>query len=125
VIRVATELVKDKKLEGARRIRQGRHAPGGRAQARGDRAHMQVVFGVKVVALVQGRPRTLNVKDLLECFLRHRREVVTRRTLYQLRKARDRAHVREGLAVALANIDPIIALMSVLFVRPRKCRGLL
>lgn len=70
---------------------------------------MQSVFGINMVALVDGQPRTLSLKELLECFLRHRREVVTRRTLYELRKARERAHILEGLAVALANIDPIIA----------------
>jgi len=73
---------------------------------------MQTVFGVNVVALVDGQPRTLSLRDLLECFLRHRRDVVTRRTSFQLRKARSRAHLLEGLAVALANIDPIIALIK-------------
>lgn len=73
---------------------------------------MQSVFGINMVALVDGQPRTLSLKELIECFLRHRREVVTRRTLYELRKARERAHILEGLAVALANIDPIIALIK-------------
>ncbi len=120
------ELVKDKKLEGIREMRDESDKDGMRLVIelkRGEIAevvlnnlfqhtNMQVVFGINVVALVQGRPRTLNIKEMLECFLRHRREVVTRRTLYQLRKARDRAHVLEGLAVALANIDPIIALIK-------------
>jgi DNA gyrase subunit A len=73
---------------------------------------MQSVFGINMVALVDGRPRLLNLKQLLEFFIRHRREVVTRRTLYELRKARDRAHVLEGLAVALANIDEVIQLIK-------------
>ncbi len=69
---------------------------------------MQQVFGMNMVALVDGQPRTLNLKQMLEYFLRHRRDVVTRRTLFELRKARDRAHVLEGYAVALANIDEVI-----------------
>ena len=73
---------------------------------------MQNVFGINIVALVDGQPRTLNLKQLLEYFLRHRREVVTRRTLFDLRKARERAHTLEGLAVALANIDEVIALIK-------------
>ncbi len=70
---------------------------------------MQTVFGINMVALVDGQPRLLSLKSMLEAFLRHRREVVTRRTVYELRKARERGHVLEGLAVALANIDEIIA----------------
>jgi DNA gyrase subunit A len=73
---------------------------------------MQNVFGINIVALVDGQPRTLNLRQLLEYFLRHRREVVTRRTLFDLRKARERAHLLEGLAVALANIDEVIALIK-------------
>lgn len=73
---------------------------------------MQSVFGINMVALVDGQPRLLNLKQILEAFVRHRREVVTRRTVFELRKARERAHIREGLAVALANIDPIIALLK-------------
>jgi len=73
---------------------------------------MQVVFGINMVALVDSRPRLLNLKEILEAFIRHRREVVTRRTLYELRKARERAHILEGLAIALANIDPVIALIK-------------
>ena len=72
---------------------------------------MQNVFGINIVALVDGQPRTLNLKQLLEYFLRHRREVVTRRTLFDLRKARERAHLLEGLAVALAN-KPRLLLMD-------------
>jgi len=73
---------------------------------------MQSVFGINMVALVSGQPRLLNLKELLECFLRHRREVVTRRSIYDLRKSRDRAHVLEGLAVALESIDEMIALIK-------------
>lgn len=73
---------------------------------------MQSVFGINIVALDNGQPRLLNLKDLLEAFLKHRREVVTRRTIYDLGKARARAHILEGLAVALANIDPIIELIK-------------
>jgi DNA gyrase subunit A len=69
---------------------------------------MQTVFGINMVALIDGRPRCLNLKELLAAFIDHRREVVTRRTLFELRKARERAHILEGLAVALANIDDII-----------------
>jgi len=70
---------------------------------------METVFGVNMVALVDGQPRLLSLKEMLEAFLRHRREVVTRRTVFELGKARERAHILEGLAIALANIDEIIA----------------
>jgi len=73
---------------------------------------MQTVFGINMVAIVDRRPRLLNLKQMLEYFIRHRRDVVTRRTLFELRKARDRAHVLEGLAVALANIDEVIELIK-------------
>ncbi|MDH4260615.1 MAG: DNA gyrase subunit A, partial [Gammaproteobacteria bacterium] len=73
---------------------------------------MQTVFGVNMVALLDGQPKLLSLKEMLDAFLRHRREVVTRRTIYDLRKARDRAHLLEGLAVALANIDEIIAVIK-------------
>jgi DNA gyrase subunit A len=73
---------------------------------------MESVFGVNMVALLDGQPRLLNLKDMIEAFVRHRREVVTRRTVFDLRKARDRGHILEGLAVALANIDEIIALIK-------------
>ena len=73
---------------------------------------MQNVFGINTVALVEGRPRILNLKELIEAFIRHRREVVTRRTMFELRKARARAHILEGLAVSLANIDEVIALIK-------------
>ncbi len=73
---------------------------------------MQSVFGINAVALVNGQPRLLNLKELLEAFVRHRREVVTRRSIYDLRKSRERAHVLEGLAVALESIDEMIALIK-------------
>jgi DNA gyrase subunit A len=73
---------------------------------------MESVFGVNMVALLDGQPRLLNLKDMIEAFVRHRREIVTRRTVYDLRKARERGHILEGLAVALANIDEVIALIK-------------
>ena len=120
------ELVKEKKLTGIRELRDESDKHGMRMVIelkRGElpevllnnlyqHTQMQTVFGINTVALVDGQPRTLDLKSLLECFLRHRREVVTRRTLFELRKARDRAHILEGLAVALANIDEVIALIK-------------
>ena len=120
------ELVKEKKLEGISALRDESDKDGMRMVIelkRGEMAdvilnnlyqhtQMQNVFGINMVALVDGQPRTLNLKQCLEYFLRHRREVVTRRTLFDLRKARERAHILEGLAVALANIDPIIELIK-------------
>ena len=73
---------------------------------------MESVFGINMVALVDGRPQLLNLKQILEAFVRHRREVVTRRTIFDLRKARARAHILEGLTVALANIDEMIELIK-------------
>jgi DNA gyrase subunit A len=120
------ELVKDKKLEGISELRDESDKDGMRMVIelrRGEMAEvvlnnlyqqtqMQNVFGINIVALVDGQPRTLNLKALLEAFLLHRREVVTRRTIFDLRKAREKAHIREGWAIALANIDPIIALIK-------------
>ncbi|MBG7602580.1 MAG: DNA gyrase subunit A [Gammaproteobacteria bacterium] len=120
------ELVKEKKLEGITGLRDESDKDGMRMVIelrRGEvyevvlnnlfkQTQMQNVFGINMVALVNGQPRLLNLKQILELFLRHRREVVTRRTLFELRKARDRAHILEGLAVALANIDEIIALIK-------------
>ncbi|MGR9091009.1 MAG: DNA gyrase subunit A, partial [Gammaproteobacteria bacterium] len=120
------ELVKDKKLSGIRELRDESDKDGMRMVIelkRGEvgdvilnnlykQTQMQSVFGINMVALVDGQPRTLDIRTMLECFVRHRREVVTRRTIFELRKARERAHVLEGLAVALANIDPIIALIK-------------
>jgi DNA gyrase subunit A len=73
---------------------------------------MQDTFGMNMVALLDGQPRLLNLKQMLEAFLRHRREVITRRTKFELKKARERGHVLEGLAVALANVDEIIAMIK-------------
>jgi DNA gyrase subunit A len=73
---------------------------------------LETVFGINMVALIDGQPKLLGLKEMLEAFLRHRREIVTRRTIFDLAKARDRAHVLEGLAVALANIDEVIALIK-------------
>ena len=120
------ELVKEKKLEGISELRDESDKDGMRMVVELKRGEvpevvlnnlfkhtaMQSVFGINMVALVDGQPRLLNLKQMLEAFIRHRREVVTRRTVFELRKARDRAHILEGLAVALANIDPIIALIK-------------
>ncbi|HXN10842.1 MAG TPA: DNA topoisomerase (ATP-hydrolyzing), partial [Steroidobacteraceae bacterium] len=73
---------------------------------------METVFGINMVALIDGQPRLCSLRDMLDAFLRHRREVVTRRTIFELRRARERAHILEGLAVALANIDALIALIK-------------
>jgi DNA gyrase subunit A len=73
---------------------------------------LQDTFGMNIVALVEGRPEILNLKRMLECFLAHRREIITRRTVFELRKARERGHILEGLAVALSNVDEIIALIK-------------
>jgi DNA gyrase subunit A len=120
------ELVKEKKVEGITELRDESDKDGMRMVVelrRGENAEvminnlyqhtaMQSVFGINNVALVDGQPRLLNLKQLIEAFIRHRREVVTRRTVYDLRKARERAHVLEGLAVALANIDEMIELIK-------------
>ncbi len=119
------ELVKERKIEGITELRDESDKDGMRmviGLRRGEvpevvlnnlflHTQMQATFGINMVALVDGRPLLLNIKEVLEAFLRHRREVVTRRTVFELRKARERAHVLEGLAVALTNIDPIIALI--------------
>jgi DNA gyrase subunit A len=119
------ELVREKKLEGIAEIRDESDKSGMRVVVelkRGEmpevvlnnlykETQMQDSFGMNMVALVDGRPRLLNLKEFIEAFLRHRREVVTRRTVYDLRKARERGHVLEGLAVALSNVDEIIALI--------------
>ena len=120
------ELVKDKKLEGISELRDESDKDGMRIVIelrRGEsgdvmlnqlykQTQLQVVFGINMVALDEGQPKLLNLVQVLNSFIRHRREVVTRRTVFLLRKARDRAHVLEGLAVALANIDPIIQLIK-------------
>ena len=120
------ELVKEEKIQGISELRDESDKSGMRMVIelkRGEVADvilnnlyehtaMQSVFGINVVALVNGQPRLLNLKELLDEFLRHRREVVTRRSVYDLRESRNRAHVLEGLAVALDNIDEMIALIK-------------
>ena len=120
------ELVRDKKIEGISALRDESDKRGMRMVIevrRGDQAEvvlnnlymhtqMQTVFGINIVALDGSQPRQLNLKQLLEAFLQHRREVVTRRTLFEIRKARERAHVLEGLGIALANIDEVITLIK-------------
>jgi DNA gyrase subunit A len=120
------ELVKEKRIEGITELRDESDKDGMRMVIelrRGEVAEvtlnnlfqhtqMQNVFGINMVALVDGQPRLLNLRAMLEFFIRHRREVVTRRTIFELRKARARAHILEGLAVALANIDEVIALIK-------------
>jgi DNA gyrase subunit A len=120
------ELVKEKKIEGITELRDESDKDGLRVVIelrRGEvgdvilnnlyaQTQMQSVFGINMVALVDGQPRLLNLKEVLESFIRHRREVVSRRTTYLLRKARERGHVLEGLAVALANIDAVIELIK-------------
>ena len=120
------ELVKDKKIEGITELRDESDKDGMRVVIelrRGEsgevmlnqlykQTQLQVVFGINMVALEDGQPKLMNLVQVLRAFIRHRREVVTRRTVFLLRKARDRAHVLEGLAVALANIDPIIQLIK-------------
>jgi DNA gyrase subunit A len=125
LIEKIAELIKEKKIEGITDLRDESDKDGMRMVIelrRGENAEvvlnnlyqqtqLQTVFGINMVALDEGQPKTLSLKALLEIFLRHRREVVTRRTQFLLRKAQDRAHVLEGLAVALANIDEVIELI--------------
>jgi DNA gyrase subunit A len=120
------ELVREKRIEGIADIRDESDKRGMRAVIelkRGENAdvilnnlwketQLEEAFGMNMVALVDGQPRLLNIKQLLDAFLRHRREVVTRRTVFELRKARERGHVLEGLAVALSNVDDVIALIK-------------
>ena len=119
------ELVKEKRIEGISALRDESDKDGMRLVIelrRGENAEvvlnnlyrltsMETVFGINLVALVDGQPRLLGIREMIEAFVRHRREVVTRRTIFELRKARERAHVLEGLAVALANIEPVIELI--------------
>ncbi len=120
------ELVNEKKLEGISEIRDESDKSGMRVVfelKRGELAEvvlnnlykqtqLQDTFGINLVALVDGQPRLLNLKQMLGAFLSHRREVVTRRSVFELRKARERGHILEGLAVALSNVDEIIALIK-------------
>jgi DNA gyrase subunit A len=126
LIEKIAELVKEKRIEGISALRDESDKDGMRIVIevkRGESSdvllnhlyantQMQTVFGINMVALDQGQPKLLGLKEILECFVLHRREVVTRRTVYDLRKARDRAHILEGLAIALTNIDEIIELIK-------------
>lgn len=126
LIEKIAELVKDKKIEGITELRDESNKEGMRIVIelrRGEvpdvvmnnlfaQTQLENVFGINMVALVDGEPKTINLKQALEIFIKHRREVVTRRTVYLLRKARERGHVLEGLTVALANIDPVIELIK-------------
>lgn len=126
LIEKIAELVKEKKLEGISELRDESDKDGMRIYIevkRGESAEvvlnnlyqqtqMESVFGINMVAIVDGRPKLLNLKEMLEVFVKHRREVVTRRTIFELRKARQRAHILEGLTVALANIDEMIELIK-------------
>ncbi len=120
------ELVRDKQIDGISDLRDESDKSGMRVYIelkRGENAdvvlnnlykqtQMQDTFGMNMVALIDGQPRLLNLKEMLDAFLRHRREVVTRRTVFDLRKARERGHILEGLAVALANVDEIVELIK-------------
>ncbi len=126
LIEKIAELVKEKKIDGISELRDESDKDGMRVVIelrRGEvgevvvnnlfsHTSLQQVFGINMVALVDGQPKILNLREILDAFIRHRREVVTRRTVYLLRKARERGHVLEGLAVALANIDPVIELIK-------------
>lgn len=126
LIEKIAELVNDKKIEGISDLRDESDKSGMRVVIelkRGEvpevvlnnlykQTQLQDTFGMNMVALLDGQPRLLNLKQMLEAFLRHRREVVTRRTVFELRKARERGHVLEGLAVALANVDEMIAIIK-------------
>ena len=121
-----SELVNDKKIEGISDLRDESDKSGMRVVIelkRGEvpevvlnclykQTQLQDTFGMNMVALVDGQPRLLNLKQMLDCFLSHRREVITRRTVFELRKARERAHIQEGLAVALDNVDEIISMIK-------------
>jgi DNA gyrase subunit A len=124
LIEKIAELVKEKKIEGISELRDEstkeirvvielKRGEIGEVVLNNLYAQTQLesVFGINVVALVDGQPKILNLKELIECFVRHRREVVTRRTVYLLRKARERGHILEGLAVAISNIDEVIELI--------------
>jgi DNA gyrase subunit A len=126
LIEKIADLVRDKRIDGISELRDESDKDGMRVVIelkRGESSDvvlnnlykqtpMQSVFGINMVALHEGQPKLMNLKQVLEAFLAHRREVVTRRTVFDLRKARDRAHVLEGQAVALANIDDVIALIK-------------
>ena len=133
------ELVHEKKIEGIAHIQDESDKSGMRLVIELKKGQMpevvlnhlykqtqlQDTFGMNMVALVDGRPRLLNLKDMLQCFLAHRREVITRRTVFELRKARERGHILEGLAVALSNVDEIIALIKAAQTPAEAKRGLM
>ena len=133
------ELVKEKKLEGITELRDESDKDGLRVVIelrRGEvgdvvlnnlyaQTQLQSVVGINMVALVDGEPKVLNLKQMIEAFVRHRREIVTRRTVYLLRKARERGHVLEGLAIALANIDDVIELIKASPTAPDAREGLM
>ena len=139
LIEKIAELVNEKKIEGISDIRDESDKSGMRMVLELKRNEMpdvvlnnlfkqtqlQDTFGMNMVALVDGRPRLLNLRQMLDCFLAHRREVVTRRTVFELRKARERGHILEGLAVALSNVDEIIALIKAAPTPPEAKRGLM
>ena len=139
LIEKIAELVNEKKIEGISDIRDESDKSGMRVVIelkRGEvgevilnnlykQTQLQDTFGMNMVALVDGQPRLLNLKQLIECFLSHRREVVTRRTVYELRKARERGHILEGLAVALSNVDEIITLIKAAPTPPDAKRSLM
>lgn len=126
LIEKIAELVKEKRIEGVSALRDESDKDGMRIVVEVKRnesaevllnhlyanTQLQTVFGINMVALDNNQPKVFNLKEVLESFILHRREVVTRRTVYELRKARDRAHILEGLAIALANIDPVIDLIK-------------
>nr|WP_298248664.1 DNA gyrase subunit A [uncultured Halomonas sp.] len=126
LIEKIAELVKDKRIEGIAELRDESDKDGLRVVIevkRGEsgdvvvnnlfaQTQLQTVFGINMVAIEGGQPKILNLKEILEAFIRHRREVVTRRTLYELRKARERGHILEGLTVAISNIDQVIELIK-------------
>ncbi|WP_412479549.1 DNA gyrase subunit A [Azonexus sp. IMCC34839] len=139
LIEKIAELVNEKRIEGISDIRDESDKSGMRIVIelkRGEvgevilnnlykQTQLQDTFGMNMVALVDGQPRLLNLKQALECFLSHRREVVTRRTVFELRKARERGHILEGLAVALSNVDEIIALIKAAPTPPDAKRSLM
>jgi DNA gyrase subunit A len=139
LIEKIAELVNEKKIEGISDIRDESDKSGMRIVIelkRGEvgevilnnlykQTQLQDTFGMNMVALVDGQPRLLNLKQALECFLSHRREVVTRRTVFELKKARERGHILEGLAVALSNVDEIIALIKAAPTPPDAKRSLM
>ena len=126
LIEKIAELVKEKRIEGVSALRDESDKDGMRIVVEVKRnesaevllnhlyanTQLQTVFGINMVALDNNQPKVFNLKEILQAFILHRREVVTRRTVYELRKARDRAHILEGLAIALVNIDPVIELIK-------------